>query len=351
MNDVPNTVTSIAQAGKTMVGLTASILNVLGKHHFLSLTQKREKNMRDWQSLELELEEQRRKHSLKMEEAEAIARARIKMIESTADIAMEKVKNAISEGKDYRHALTDFDPETARAVHNLFVDTLNREYAKERIGLYSLREAARDPDATIDTSSEKKTSESWFTRFWSYAENMRDDELQERWGKVLANEVRRPGSISLKALDILYTLDTRDALNFEKIVPYVLNDDFILDECFEHEKISYLSIATLESIGIIIRQTTKKFTGLFAGINWSTRKVINGIPENGIDFASSFTFRCCLLTPSGRELSRLVTVSEEQNKSAMKFLVQTVQQHYPALRVTLSEMTQTQQFVSPCPRA
>ena len=323
-----------AQAGKIVMGFLTNLLDKLDKYQFLPMSEFRKKNMRDKQQIFLELEKIQADHARIKAIEDAKTRATIALMEGNSKLALDAAEKDIADGMSYQEAFTKNLPDAVRATHVLYMETLDKQHARDCVSLYAIAEAADNPDAPIeDTGS--KTSDTWFTRFWSYAEQMRDEELQERWGKVLAGEIRRPGSVSLKALDILYSLDTRDAVNFEKIAPYVLNDDFILDECFKQEKISYLETATLESIGLIIRQTIKQFTGVFLAVNASSKMVIKGLDITGA--TPILGFHCCLLTPAGRELLRLITVSEDRYQSAMDFVLQAVRKQHPQLKVSISK--------------
>ncbi|OFI33623.1 TIGR03899 family protein [Alteromonas lipolytica] len=54
----------------------------------------------------------------------------------------------------------------------------------------------------------------WFHSFISMAENIYSSTMQELWGKILAVEVQRPGSFSLRSLETLTKLTQRDASLF-----------------------------------------------------------------------------------------------------------------------------------------
>ncbi len=56
---------------------------------------------------------------------------------------------------------------------------------------------------------------------------------------------KKPGSFSLKTMEILSTLDQRDAINFTKIAPYVIDDDFIPAGAFEKSAYLFLMLPTL----------------------------------------------------------------------------------------------------------
>lgn len=54
----------------------------------------------------------------------------------------------------------------------------------------------------------------WFYAFIDLAENIYTPTMQEVWGKILAVEINRPGSFSLRSLEILKQLTQRDAKLF-----------------------------------------------------------------------------------------------------------------------------------------
>lgn len=51
----------------------------------------------------------------------------------------------------------------------------------------------------------------WTARFFNYAQDVSSEEIRKLWSKVLAGEVERPGSVSIKTLDILKNLDKKCA--------------------------------------------------------------------------------------------------------------------------------------------
>ncbi len=55
----------------------------------------------------------------------------------------------------------------------------------------------------------------WTARFFNYIQDVSSEEMQSLWAKVLAGEVERPGSISVRSLSILRNLDRADAELFQ----------------------------------------------------------------------------------------------------------------------------------------
>lgn len=56
----------------------------------------------------------------------------------------------------------------------------------------------------------------WITRFFDYAEDISSENMQDLWGRILAGEVKKPKSYSLRTLDILRNLSTEEAEVFIK---------------------------------------------------------------------------------------------------------------------------------------
>ena len=73
-------------------------------------------------------------------------------------------------------------------------------------------------NVTITESESDKLDPDWFFAFSSMAENIHSPAMQELWGKIFAVEISKPGSFSLRSLEILKSLTHRDAKIFAKAV-------------------------------------------------------------------------------------------------------------------------------------
>ena len=65
--------------------------------------------------------------------------------------------------------------------------------------------------------SDEKVNEDWTTRFFNYAQDISDDEMQELWARILAGEVKRPNSFSLRTLELIKNLSKQEAEIFKRI--------------------------------------------------------------------------------------------------------------------------------------
>jgi hypothetical protein len=77
------------------------------------------------------------------------------------------------------------------------------------------QKAAEDLESEKNVSDEP-VSEDWTSRFFNYAEDISNEEMQGIWGRILAGEIKKPKSYSLRALDILRNLSTEEAEIFIK---------------------------------------------------------------------------------------------------------------------------------------
>lgn len=93
----------------------------------------------------------------------------------------------------------------------------------------------------------------WTSRFFDSVANVSNEEMQDLWAKILAGEVKQPGSFSLRTLDTIKNLTQNEAQAYKKLAPLVmvtgggaviignkeirekyncsLNDILLLDEC------------------------------------------------------------------------------------------------------------------------
>jgi len=82
-------------------------------------------------------------------------------------------------------------------------------------------------EAAANLANEKevageKPDEDWINRFFATAQDISSEEMQMLWGRILAGEIKRPGSYSLRTLDFVRNLNKRDAGVFEKIAKLAL---------------------------------------------------------------------------------------------------------------------------------
>jgi hypothetical protein len=93
--------------------------------------------------------------------------------------------------------------------------------AATRVALDEIKQAPGTVDATADIEDD------WLNFYAKLAEDKSSAELQQLFGRILAGEIRKPGSFSLRTLQLVSTLSKEDAEAIAKFLPYAIEDQGI----------------------------------------------------------------------------------------------------------------------------
>lgn len=75
-----------------------------------------------------------------------------------------------------------------------------------------------------ESVSEISPEKDWSDRFFNRAQDVSNEELQDVWAKILAEELTSPGKTHLKTLDVLSNLGKTEAIYFNTACSLALND-------------------------------------------------------------------------------------------------------------------------------
>ncbi len=132
--------------------------------------------------------------------------------------------------------------------------------AKKQSNLEQITQHAAEELRDEQNIKSERPDSDWTTRFFRIAEDITSDQMQILWGKVLAGEVKSPGSYSLRALDLLKNITQKEAETFERVVQisfkskesiFVPNPDngkYLQD----HFSLSFTDILLLREIGLLV---------------------------------------------------------------------------------------------------
>ena len=76
--------------------------------------------------------------------------------------------------------------------------------------------AAAELAGVVDVT-EEKPDEDWITRFFKSAQDVSSEQMQDLWGRILAGEIKKPGTYSLKTLEFIRNITKSDASLLEHI--------------------------------------------------------------------------------------------------------------------------------------
>ena len=141
-------------------------------------------------------------------EKRAESEARIKITETVNAQIIEQIK---------------VDPEFPQRASNTFAKKILREqYNLEKIlsiaaDILKGKKYDNSTNQQSDNEAEKSIDDDWFNIFEKEASQKSTEEMQHRFARVLAGEIEKPRSYSIKAIKILGELDQYAAALFKKL--------------------------------------------------------------------------------------------------------------------------------------
>ena len=186
------------------------------------------------------------KHMRKIADAKAYEINTVgEAIRANSDLPISYDKNAITID------VTDYDELVKRAGNRLAVQEIVRQQNIENVIDYAysdLRE--QEPVDNV------KPDDDWLLRFFSSVEDVSNDKMQMLWGRLLAGEIIKQHSFSLRTLSTLKNLSSNEALDFSRACKvairmdediYILNDDKTL----KAHGLSYSDMLNLQDCGLL----------------------------------------------------------------------------------------------------
>ncbi len=206
----------------------------------------------------------------------------------------------------------------------------------------------------------------WTARFFSNVQDVSTDEMQVLWARVLAGEVERPGSASIKTLDILKHLDSRTAALFQKLCSMCVfvkpDGESFLDarvpslggnaahNSLQEYGLNYGKLNILNEHGPItadynswhdyqlaigLALPDQRGRGIQIPFQFQERYWVL-MPKSQLIKSNEFRLSGVALTHSGRELSRIVGVQ------ALEDYAQALRRYFRSLNLEITEVSSRQ---------
>ena len=197
-----------------------------------------------------------------------------KPLEKLLDVVNNAVGALCAPWQIKRVARAEAEADSIKAIESAKTEALLAENAERYMALSSIEKriiakeekrqnninnvvavAAQSLKDEKDVSSEQVNPD-WSTRYFDIVQDISDEAMQNLWGRILAGEVKRPQSYSLRTLEALRNITREEAELFEKAAQYVLYDGAYYLYRFpgnneETESIEYSEIARLIEIGLL----------------------------------------------------------------------------------------------------
>lgn len=200
------------------------------------------------------------------------------------------------------------DPDLPRrAAESLIAREYRAQINKEAIAQKAIPHLANpDDDASVGSTEESKPrapDDDWMNVFETLAANASSERLQETWARVLAGQIRKPQSFSIRTLRTISEIDQRTASVFESISAFVLGEDWI--PSLEPQLAPFEDLLLLQNAGLIdgVGGTLSKTFAEQPNVGFLLGKFVVMIVRSESD---KFSLGSSPLTDVGKELLRLV---------------------------------------------
>ena len=104
--------------------------------------------------------------------------------------------------------------------------------------------------------SEDPVNPDWLFTFFNYAGDISDENMQKLWSEILAGEIKKPNTYSLRTLNTLKNITTLEANLYQKLCPFIFHQScnpFLYNdtELFSKYNIKFSDLLKLEDCGLI----------------------------------------------------------------------------------------------------
>jgi uncharacterized repeat protein (TIGR03899 family) len=151
--------------------------------------------------------------------------------------------------------------QSEKTIEDRALDRAAFQEVKKQRNIEQISRNAAEELIEKEVVSDEKVDEDWISRFFSIAENISSDEMQILWGKVLAGEVSKPGSYSLRTLDTLKNLTRAEAELFVKVaqfalfsngMAFIVNPDNNCKFLTDHFNVGFTDLLVLKELGLLL---------------------------------------------------------------------------------------------------
>lgn len=195
-----------------------------------------------------------------------------------------------------------------RAVFAAYGRMFQSQENRERIVEHAANELEREPGSTDATDA---IDADWLNAFSDKASGVSNEQMQVLWGRLLAGEIRNPGTFKLRTLQALTLVDTTEAKLIHESMNLVVDGTALYIGRGNDRKISFGRLLELQSADVI--QGVGSSLSITFDLQLDDTLLIGLAGDHGL-FLECETreelrlMNVCPLTAFGRELFRLARV-------------------------------------------
>lgn len=211
-------------------------------------------------------------------------------------------------------AVRKIDAENAAALIKLqgedqLADYILSREKRKMLNAQNVVEQAQQHFVEGEQVSDEPVNSDWINRFFTIVEDVSDAEMQQLWARILAGEVKKPKSYSLRTLEVLRNMSKEEAEQITKASQYVLYGGII---CSEDFGINLESQSFLDEMGLICGEqlinTYTIHTDDYTHIVIDNNRVLRLFAQKEI----KVKLRHYTLTKAGKEIFTLTEADKKQ---------------------------------------
>jgi hypothetical protein len=133
---------------------------------------------------------------------------------NTSGIAISSPKQLPQDNQIVNLSIPELEERTRNRID---FKEAKRQLNIESVTAYAVEDLKNESEVT-----DEPVDENWKTRFFNIAEDVSNDEMQGLWGRILAGEIKKPKSYSIRTLEVLKNLSKEEAECFMKFGQFAI---------------------------------------------------------------------------------------------------------------------------------
>ena len=193
----------------------------------------------------------------------------IRLSEAQTDVDVQKILSGEAQFDTGERILTRTN---TLSLKQLIVDAIDDEETSNL--LQCSVHAAQATEESQTEESESTISRDFILKWRSEAKLISDETAQAIWGRILSEEVKQPGSISARSLDVIKNLTPDEARKFNTACNFVVYGS-VLPDNKKNSPISQNDFSALRDAGLITSYTP----GMYRASTWWTTTITTRLGE------------------------------------------------------------------------
>jgi len=162
-------------------------------------------------------------------------------------VAKTEATKKLIDAQTERHTRLILDGKACLDVNNKLI---NFEQVKSDNAQQCLEYAVREALLKEGEPSDDEVSRTFFNKWREQAQYIDEDSLKEFWARILVEEIYKPNTINLRALNTLSMISSDDARRFNETMKYIIFDKYLAIDFIPLEN-KQSTIEFLYDIGVI----------------------------------------------------------------------------------------------------